>query len=114
MPDPAAYVQVLTTVGSEEEAERIGGELLDARLVACVQVFGPISSRYVWRGRIEQQREWACLAKTEASRYDDVEAAIRSAHPYEEPEIVATPIVAGSPGYLGWISRSLEERTGDA
>jgi periplasmic divalent cation tolerance protein len=47
------------------------------------------------------------MAKTEASRYDELEAAIRELHSYDEPEIVATPIVAGSPGYLAWISESL-------
>lgn len=103
----AAYVQVLTTVGSEEEAERIGTTLLDARLAACVQVFGPIASRYIWHGKVEEAREWACLAKTEARRFADVEAAIREAHSYEEPEIVALPIVDGSKSYLDWISKSL-------
>lgn len=104
---PADYVQVLTTVGSEEEAERIGAALLDARLAACVQVFGPVQSRYLWQGKVEQAQEWACLAKTEGRRYSEVEAAIREAHSYEEPEIVAIPIVTGSKGYLDWISRSV-------
>jgi periplasmic divalent cation tolerance protein len=43
------------------------------------------------------------VAKTAASRYDELEAAIRELHPYDEPEIVATPIVAGSKGYLDWL-----------
>lgn len=103
----AEYVQVLTTAGSEEEAERISASLVDAGLAACVQVFGPISSRYVWEGKVEQAREWGCLAKTEGRLYAEVETAIREAHSYEEPEIVAIPIVAGSRGYLDWLSRSL-------
>lgn len=103
----AEYLQVLTTAGSEKEAERIGAALVERRLAACVQVLGPISSRYRWQGKIETAREWTCLAKTEASRYPDLEAAIRELHSYEEPEIVATPIVAGSQGYLDWIGESL-------
>jgi periplasmic divalent cation tolerance protein len=101
------YLQVLTTTGSEEEAERISAALVERRLAACVQVVGPISSRYRWQGKVEHEREWLCLAKTEASRYDEVEAAIRELHSYDEPEIVATAIVAGSAGYLGWLSDSL-------
>lgn len=101
------YLQVLTTTGSEEEAERISAALVERRLAACVQVVGPISSRYRWQGKVEHEREWLCLAKTEASRYDEVEAAIGELHSYDEPEIVATPIVAGSAGYLGWLSDSL-------
>jgi periplasmic divalent cation tolerance protein len=103
----AEYVQVLTAAGSEEEAEAISSALVERRLAACVQVLGPVSSRYRWRGEVERAREWLCLAKTEASRYPELEAAIRELHSYEEPEIVATPIVAGSQGYLAWIGASL-------
>jgi periplasmic divalent cation tolerance protein len=100
----AEYLQVLTTAGSEEEAERISAALVEHRLAACVQVLGPIASRYRWQGEVEAAREWICVAKTEAGRYAEVEAAIRELHSYDEPEIVATPIVAGSRGYLDWIS----------
>jgi len=49
MPD---CVQVLTTVGSEAEAERIAAALLDARLAACVQTVGPIAtSSRRWKAR---------------------------------------------------------------
>ncbi|HVD85913.1 MAG TPA: divalent-cation tolerance protein CutA [Solirubrobacterales bacterium] len=99
----AECVQVLTTVGSEEEAGRIASLLVERRLAACVQVVGPIASRYRWRGKVEEEREWQCLAKTTRAAYERVEAAIREAHSYEEPEIVATEIVAGSAGYLAWI-----------
>ena len=102
------HLQVTTTVGSEEEAERIGAALVERRLAACVQVVGPISSRYRWQGAIEHSTEWMCMAKTSATRYAELEAAIRELHSYEEPEIVATPIVAGSPGYLEWVSRNVE------
>jgi periplasmic divalent cation tolerance protein len=104
----ADYLQVLTAAGSEQEAERIGAALVERRLAACVQVIGPIASRYRWQGKVERAQEWLCLAKTSASRYPELEAAIRDLHSYEEPEIVATPIVAGSAGYLGWIGASLK------
>lgn len=101
------YVQVLTTVSSEEEARRICDALLEDRLAACVQVAGPVASTYRWQGRIEREREWQCLAKTEARLYDEVEAAIRRVHSYEEPEILAIPVLAGSRGYLDWVSSNL-------
>jgi len=103
----ADHVQVLTTAGSREEAERIAAALVDGRLAACVQIAGPIVSRYRWRGAVETAEEWQCLAKTEAARYEQVEAAIRHVHSYEEPEILATPIVAGSDGYLRWVSKEV-------
>jgi periplasmic divalent cation tolerance protein len=105
----ADYVQVLTTVASEEEARQICDALLENRLAACVQVAGPVSSTYRWQGKIEREQEWQCLAKTEAGLYDEVEAAIRRVHSYDEPEIIATAIVSGSPGYLTWISENVGE-----
>jgi periplasmic divalent cation tolerance protein len=101
------YIQVLTTAGSEEEAGRMASVLVERRLAACVQVVGPIVSRYRWQGAVEEEREWQCLAKTTRAAYDGVEAAIRELHSYEEPEIVATPIVAGSAGYLAWIEENV-------
>jgi periplasmic divalent cation tolerance protein len=105
----ADYLQVHTTTGSEAEAERISAALIERRLAACVQVLGPIASRYRWQGEVETAEEWLCLAKTEASRYPELEAAIRELHSYDEPEIVATPIAAGSAGYLAWISHSVRD-----
>ncbi|HSR94682.1 MAG TPA: divalent-cation tolerance protein CutA [Solirubrobacterales bacterium] len=99
----------MTTAGSEEEAEGIGAALVERRLAACVQVIGPISSHYRWQGRVERSTEWMCVAKTEASRFAELEAAIRELHSYEEPEIVATAIVAGSAGYLDWVSHSVSD-----
>jgi periplasmic divalent cation tolerance protein len=105
----AEHLQVQTVTGSEEEVERIATALIDRRLAACVQVIGPLTSRYRWQGEIEEAQEWMCLAKTTASRYPQLEAAIRELHSYDEPEIVATPIVAGSAGYLGWIGDSVSD-----
>ncbi len=103
----AEYIQVLTTAGSEQEAERIAAALVADRLAACAQVVGPIASTYRWRGAVEREREWQCLAKTEAGRFEAVAAAIRALHSYEVPEILAIPVLAGSPGYLAWISDSV-------
>jgi periplasmic divalent cation tolerance protein len=103
-------IQVLTTAGSEEEAGRIALLLVERRLAACVQVVGPVVSRYRWRGEVEEEREWQCLAKTTRAAYPAVEAAIREVHSYDEPEIVATPITAGSAAYLAWIEENVSER----
>jgi periplasmic divalent cation tolerance protein len=102
------YLQVLTTAGSEEEAGRIAELLVEQKLAACVQVVGPITSRYRWKGKVEEEREWQCFVKTTRGAYERVEAAIREVHSYDEPEIIATPIVAGSPGYLAWIGENVD------
>lgn len=98
------YLQVVTTIGSPVEADRIGRHLVEHRLAACFQVVGPIRSTYRWKGGVEQADEWMCLAKTTRGRYDELVAELGRIHPYETPEIVATPIVAGFGAYLDWIA----------
>lgn len=102
-------IQVLTTTEKREDAERIAGMLVSRRLAACVQVVGPISSTYRWKGTVESASEWQCQIKTSADRYDDVEAAIRTHHPYDVPEIIALPIVQGNAAYLEWLHESVRE-----
>jgi len=75
---------------------------VEHRLAACVQV-ALIGSTYRWRGAVEEAEEYRLTFKTTMSRYRDLEQHIRQAHTYEMPEIIAVPIVAGSPEYLRWI-----------
>jgi periplasmic divalent cation tolerance protein len=97
------YIQVFTTAASQEEAARIARVLVEARLAACVQVLGPITSTYRWQGAIETSQEWLCIAKTTKSLYPEVERAIRQTHSYQVPEILAVEVAAGSAEYLAWL-----------
>ena|ERR1039457_703448 len=106
MPD---YMQVLTTVDSAEEAERLGRSITGARLAACVQIVGPIRSLYWWQDEVEDAQEWQLLIKTTAERFPALEAHIKANHSYETPEIIITPIVGGSAEYLGWISEETRQ-----
>lgn len=97
------YLQVLTTVANRGDADRIARALTERRLAACVQVVGPISSTYWWKGSLETVEEYICIIKTRAALYSELENAIKALHPYETPEIIATEIVAGSKAYLEWL-----------
>jgi periplasmic divalent cation tolerance protein len=44
------------------------------------------------------------LIKTSSERYAALEHAIREAHPYELPEIIAVPVERGLPAYLAWVA----------
>ena len=103
----AEHVQVLTTVDSEDGAQRLARGMVDERLAACVQVVGPIMSVYRWQGAVQVEREWQCLAKTTAERLEALVEHLRRHHPYELPEIVATPIVGGGEDYLRWVSEQV-------
>lgn len=102
-------IQISTTTATRADAERIAAALVERRLAACVQVGGPITSCYRWQGTIETTQEWLCTAKTTRPAYERVEQAIRQLHPYDEPEIIAVPIVAGSAGYLTWLEQQVGE-----
>lgn len=105
----ADYLQVTSTFGSKEEAQRVARALVEGRLAACAQVAGPISSIYWWQGSIEEAEEWLCIAKTTSENYAKVEETIRRLHSYEVPEILATPVAAGSADYLRWLRQELRQ-----
>lgn len=98
---------VITTAPTGEDAQRIARALVEQRLAGCVQVGGPVTSTYWWEDQIEESREWVCAIKTDERYYPAAEQAIRATHPYDVPEIIAMPIVAGSRDYLDWLSAQL-------
>jgi periplasmic divalent cation tolerance protein len=101
-------IQVTTTVSDRADAERIAASLVSKHLAACVQVSGPIESTFRWKGQIEVSQEWICTIKTRRDLYQAVEAAIRELHSYDQPEIIALPIVAGSESYLTWLGDAVK------
>jgi periplasmic divalent cation tolerance protein len=103
------FIQMMTTIDSKEGAQKLAKSLVEKRLAACTQVIGPIMSTYWWQGKIETTEEWLCLIKTRQEIYAEVEAHIRAHHSYDEPEILAIPVVAGSRGYLDWITSETEK-----
>ena len=104
----AQYLQIMTSVESEEDGKKIADLLLNMRLAACVQILGPMTSHYRWQGRLESAKEYLCLIKSRQDLYGQVETAIKEVHPYEVPEIIALPVSCGSPEYLGWLDLELE------
>ncbi len=104
------YMMIWTTAGSPEEARGIAESLVAAGLAACVQIDGPITSIYRWQGEMESAEEWRCSIKTRAELFEQVAAAIRNLHTYSVPQVIATPIVAGSPPYLEWLSHETHQR----
>lgn len=101
------YLLVLTTIGSEEDAARLGRSLVEKRLVACVNMVGPVRSVFLWKGKVEDESERLLLMKTRADRYAELETAIQELHPYDVPEVIAIPIERGSQAYLSWVDENV-------
>lgn len=103
------YIQVFTATEKKEDAEKIAKALVEKRLAGCVQIVGPVISTYWWKGDIERAKEWLCFIKSRKNLYEELEKAIKEIHPYEVPEIIALPIVAGSKDYLEWLGSKLKK-----
>ena len=104
----AEYIQIFTTTESRDDAEMISRDVVEKRLAACAQVLGPITSTYWWKEEIEKTEEWLCIMKSRRDLFNELEEAIKSIHPYEVPEIVAAPMVLGSPSYLEWLGQEIK------
>jgi periplasmic divalent cation tolerance protein len=95
---------VLTNLPDRPSAENLARALVEKNLAACVNVLSPCRSVYRWKGVLHQEEEHPVLIKTTPEAYAALEAAIRAAHPYELPEIIAVPIERGLPAYLDWVA----------
>ncbi len=106
----AAFWHVQTTTDSRAEAMELAQGAVRARLAACAQVAGPVASTFWWEDAIERAEEWLVMLKLPAHRYAELADFLQQRHSYDEPEIIATPIVAGSAGYLDWIEQETRPR----
>jgi periplasmic divalent cation tolerance protein len=107
------YLQVQTTTDSRAEAMELAKAAVEARLAACGQVAGPVASTYWWNDELERAEEWFVFFKLPADRYEALAAFLAERHSYDEPEILATPFVAGSPSFLTWVTDETRPRDTD-
>ena len=104
-------IVVLITAASREEANQIAELLISAQLAACVQILPEIESFYRWQGEVKRAQETLLLAKTVASRFDELESRVRALHSYETPEIIAVPVTDSSAPYLEWLLSEVEKNS---
>lgn len=102
------FLQVQFSIHNKEIAYDVAQKLVENNLAACVQIVGPIRSVYFWNDKIEEGEEYLCLAKTTNERYQELEILVKSLHPYDVPEIIATTITKGSADYLNWIKTTVQ------
>jgi periplasmic divalent cation tolerance protein len=102
------FVQVSTATETRVQALRLAESVVRAQLAAGAQVVGPVTSVFWHLGEFGTGEEWQLLLKTTAERYPALEAHLVEHHPWDKPEVVAVPIVAGSEAYLRWVAESTE------
>ncbi len=100
-------IQVITTVAVQEDADKLARLVLTKRLAACIQIT-PCRSSYHWQGTIEQDNELKLVMKSSVKLYPQLEKFILDHHPYDTPEILATPVQFCNSGYLDWLVGELK------
>lgn len=100
-------ILVMSTCAAEADAERLARALLDARLAACVNVVPGVRSFYRWKGEIASEVEFMLIIKTSRDLFPALRAEIEKLHPYEVPELLALPVLAGAENYLSWLESNL-------
>ncbi len=101
------FIQVVTTVEHEEDGARLAHLAVGEGLAACVQIAGPILSVYRWQGEIEQANEYQVVLKSRMALFAQLEKLLVASHPYDVPEIIATPLVACGALYEQWLEDAL-------
>lgn len=105
-------IVVVTTVGTEEQANLIAREIVARRQAACVNILPGVRSFYRWKGKICQDGELLLIAKTLEEEFEALAETIRELHTYDLPEILAFAVTRGSEDFLGWIASSVDKSSG--
>ncbi len=90
--------------GCKSEASKIAEKLLDEWLIACANVVGPVESIFRWKGKIETEKEYMLLMKTQEKHVKEITQTVAQLHSYDLPEVSALPITDGDPRYAEWVS----------
>jgi periplasmic divalent cation tolerance protein len=97
------FIVVLVTAPDEDGAAKMAETLVEERFAACINIVRDIRSIYSWEGKIEDEREVLMVIKTKKELFEPLKKRIQEMHPYSVPEIIALPILVGSPDYLRWL-----------
>jgi periplasmic divalent cation tolerance protein len=96
-------ILVYATFPSLDEAERIGGRLVDDGLAACVNILPGMVSIYEWQGQRQRDSECAMIIKSRTALANRIIKTVRDMHPHDNPALVVLDIASGSPPFLEWI-----------
>lgn len=97
------YALVYITASGEKESKKIGRTIVEERLAGCINIISTIESLYWWKGEIEEDKESILLVKTKVSNIENIIKRVKEIHSYENPAILAIPIIEGSKEYLDYL-----------
>jgi periplasmic divalent cation tolerance protein len=101
------YALAYITTSGEEESKKIGRIIVEERLAGCVNIIPTIKSLYWWKGKIEDDNESILIVKTKVSNIENIIKRVKEIHSYENPAILAIPIINGSEEYLDYLDSEI-------
>jgi periplasmic divalent cation tolerance protein len=108
----SAFVTVFVTSPDRDTSETIASALVEAQIVACVNILPGVTSVYRWEGKVQRDPEELLVMKTRLQLFPRVAQRVKELHPYEVPEVIALPIVEGATSYLDWLAESTHPEKG--
>jgi periplasmic divalent cation tolerance protein len=111
MKSAASFAVVLVTTPDLKTARRLARAALSARLIACANLVPKIESHYWWQGKIQSASEVLLILKTTRAKLAELEKLIFAQHPYDTPEFLVQPLVAGNARYLDWLATAIRQKT---
>ena len=100
---------VYCTVPDETTAKSIARSIVEEGLCACVNQIPKIKSYYIYEEKFCEDDELLLLIKTAPSHFKALERRLKELHPYDVPEIIATPITEASAEYRSWMLKALSQ-----
>ncbi|CAI0936361.1 divalent cation tolerance protein CutA [Serratia ficaria] len=100
-------VVILCTAPDEASAQELAARVLGEKLAACATLLPGATSLYYWEGKLEQEYEVQMLFKSDRRHQEALLNTLKQHHPYQTPELLVLPVMAGDKDYLLWINASL-------
>lgn len=99
---------IYVTTNNEEEAMNIGETIVKERLAACSNIISEMKSIYWWEGSLEKDNESILILKTIEENTNKIISRIKEIHSYENPCIIALPVLNASDSYLKWLEGEID------
>lgn len=101
-------VLVYITFSNLKEAKTISEELLNEKLIACVNIFPEVNSLYLWEGKINSNCEIVAIMKSRNDQTDKIVEKIEAMHSYDQPDVVIIPIGKANKSFTNWVNNVID------
>ncbi|MEL6192260.1 MAG: divalent-cation tolerance protein CutA [Bacteroidota bacterium] len=99
---------VYITCKNVSESVQISRGLLEKKLVACTNILSGMKSMYWWKGEIVEDNECVLVAKTQASKMEDLIEEVQKLHNYDVPCVISWALEESNPAYLKWLAEAVQ------